>query len=119
MRLSDPPFPYTNFTSRAFFMPEIESSAAEEVFQDIHSKIVGRPASTSRIQRLKYIRDGRPYIAEVGDAHHRGEKFVMALLGPCIEHGDYYIVTVRRGYLDPRTAMSIRASEVRSLDQFL
>lgn len=119
MRLSNPAFPYTDFTSRAFFMPEIESSAAEEFFRTLHHEIVGRPPTNSRIQRLKYIRDGQVRIAEVGDAHHRGEKYVMALFGPCEERGDYYIVTIRRGFLDPRGAMFVHASEVHSLDYFL
>lgn len=119
MRPSDPGFPYTDFTRRTFFMPEMEGSAAEDIFRTLHHEIVGRPPTNSRIQRLKYIRDGQARIAEVGDAHHRGEKYVMALFGPCQERDDYYIVTIRRGFLDPSGAMFVHAGEVHGADYFL
>lgn len=58
-------------------------------------------------------------VAEVGDAEHRGEKFVIGIFGPCTKHGDYYIVTVRRGLKSPENAIRIHFKELADLEHFL
>ncbi|NKR15211.1 hypothetical protein A5N16_10100 [Arthrobacter sp. M6] len=119
MRTRDPQFPYTDFDRQTFFMPGFDAPAAEEVYGFLHGALLGRPVSDLRIQRLRYIRGGLPRIAEVGDAEHRGEKFVMGIFGPCVKHGDYYIVTVRRGLECPENAIRVHSNEIRDLEYFL
>jgi hypothetical protein len=119
MRPRDPQFPYTDFATQTFFVPGLDGPAAEEVYSFLHGALLGRPVSDLRIQRLRYIRDGLPRTAEVGDAEHRGEKFVMGIFGPCTKRGDYYIVTVRRGLECPENAICAHSREVRELEHFL
>ncbi|WP_091470883.1 hypothetical protein [Paenarthrobacter nitroguajacolicus] len=100
-------------------MPGLDEPAAEEVYGFLHNALLGRTDSPLRIQRLRYTRDGIPRIAEVGDAEHRGEKFVMGIFGPCVKFGDYYIVTVRRGLKHPENAIRVYFKEVVDLEHFL
>lgn len=119
MSSNDPSFPYATLIRRKFFMPEMKPSAAEDWYQILHSAILRQPASGPRIQRLRYVRDGLPFTAEVGDARHRGEPYVMAILGPSIDDGSYYIATIRRGFENPNDAIFVHAKEVREVELFL
>lgn len=113
------PVPYTDFAAQTFFMPGFDGPAAEEVYGFLHGALLGRPVSDLRIQRLRYFWDGLPRTAEIGDAEHRGEKFVIGIFGPCAKRGDYYIETVRRGLEYPENAICVHSKEVRELEHFL
>jgi hypothetical protein len=100
-----------------FFIPHMDSDEqAAKIYsgiKELATQTLGWPIAASRIRRIEYVREGKPYFSEVGQPDSRVNEEVIAIL----ESIAYLVCTPNMGVVRGMPLM-VEKKEIQSVEYF-